>query len=127
MELIEEASIHSSDSSCALPPIPLGSSEVERILQSTKAIAHGVGVRGLLNIQYAMASDVLYVLEANPRASRTVPFVSKATATPLAKAAARVMLGATIQDLRDEGLLPAHGAGGQIGRAACRERVWESG
>ncbi|NYG57424.1 carbamoyl-phosphate synthase large subunit [Nocardioides daedukensis] len=114
MEHIEEAGIHSGDSSCALPPITLGSSEVERIRQSTKAIADGVGVRGLLNIQYAMASDVLYVLEANPRASRTVPFVSKATATPLAKAAARVMLGASIQDLRDEGLLPAHGDGGHL-------------
>ncbi|WP_067441495.1 carbamoyl-phosphate synthase large subunit [Nocardioides jensenii] len=113
MEHIEEAGIHSGDSSCALPPITLGSSEIERIRQSTEAIARGVGVRGLLNIQYAMASDVLYVLEANPRASRTVPFVSKATATPLAKAAARVMLGASIADLRSEGLLPT-GDGGQL-------------
>ncbi|KQY64253.1 carbamoyl-phosphate synthase large subunit [Nocardioides sp. Root140] len=113
MEHIEEAGIHSGDSSCALPPITLGSSEIERIRKSTEAIARGVGVRGLLNIQYAMASDVLYVLEANPRASRTVPFVSKATATPLAKAAARVMLGASIADLRAEGLLPA-GDGGLL-------------
>ncbi|QIX26879.1 carbamoyl-phosphate synthase large subunit [Nocardioides sp. JQ2195] len=114
MEHIEEAGIHSGDSSCALPPITLGSSEVQRIRESTEAIARGVGVRGLLNIQYAMASDVLYVLEANPRASRTVPFVSKATATPLAKAASRVMLGATIADLRAEGMLPAEGDGGHL-------------
>jgi carbamoyl-phosphate synthase large subunit len=72
-------------------------------------------VRGLLNVQYALHGDVLYVLEANPRASRTVPFVSKATAVPLAKAAARIMLGATIKQLRTEGLLPADGDGGRPG------------
>ena len=93
MEHIEEAGIHSGDSACALPPITLGAREIERIREATEAIARGVGVRGLINIQFALGSDVLYVLEANPRASRTVPFVSKATATPLAKAAARVMLG----------------------------------
>ena len=82
--------------------------------RSTEAIAHGVGVRGLLNVQYALHGDVLYVLEANPRASRTVPFVSKATAVPLAKAAARIMLGASIAELREEGLLPAHGDGGEL-------------
>src|SRR6185437_7444427 len=73
--------------------------------------ARGVGVRGLLNVQYALAAGVLFVLEANPRASRTVPFVSKATATPLAKAAARVMLGTPIADLRTEGLLRPIGDG----------------
>jgi carbamoyl-phosphate synthase large subunit len=114
MEHIEEAGIHSGDSSCAIPPITLGRDEIERIRRSTEAIAQGVGVRGLLNVQYALASDVLYVLEANPRASRTVPFVSKATATPLAKAAARVMLGATITELRAEGTLPADGDGGDL-------------
>src|SRR5437667_7460676 len=77
----------------------------------TEAIAHGIGVRGLLNVQYPLKDDVLYVLEANPRASRTVPFVSKATAVPLAKAAARIMLGTTIADLRADGLLPARGDG----------------
>ena len=82
MEHIEEAGIHSGDSACALPPITLGRAEVERIRRSTEAIARGVGVRGLLNVQYALAGDVLYVLEANPRASRTVPFVSKATVGP---------------------------------------------
>ncbi|TCC30086.1 carbamoyl-phosphate synthase large subunit [Kribbella speibonae] len=114
MEHIEEAGVHSGDSSCALPPITLGNADIENIRRSTEAIARGVGVRGLLNVQYALAGDVLYVLEANPRASRTVPFVSKATATPLAKAAARVMLGATISELRAEGMLPATGDGGTL-------------
>jgi carbamoyl-phosphate synthase large subunit len=114
MEHIEEAGIHSGDSSCALPPITLGATEIRRIREATEAIARGVGVRGLLNIQYALGADVLYVLEANPRASRTVPFVSKATATPLAKAAARVMLGESIADLRAAGLLPEHGDGGNL-------------
>jgi carbamoyl-phosphate synthase large subunit len=107
MEHIEEAGIHSGDSACALPPITLGHRDLARIREATEAIARGIGVRGLLNVQYALAAGVLYVLEANPRASRTVPFVSKATAVPVAKAAARVMLGATIAGLRAEGLLPA--------------------
>ncbi len=114
MEHIEEAGIHSGDSACALPPITLGRAEIERIRQSTAAIARGVGVRGLLNVQYALAGDVLYVLEANPRASRTVPFVSKATAVPLAKAAARVMMGETVAQLRAEGVLPPTGDGGTL-------------
>ncbi|WP_030450379.1 carbamoyl-phosphate synthase large subunit [Herbidospora cretacea] len=114
MEHIEEAGIHSGDSACALPPITLGSFDIKRIRTATEAIAKGVGVRGLLNVQYAMAANVLYVLEANPRASRTIPFVSKATAVPLAKAAARVMMGATIAGLREEGMLPASGDGGTL-------------
>ncbi len=114
MEHIEEAGIHSGDSACALPPITLGESDVELVRRSTVAIAAGVGVRGLLNVQYALKDDVLYVLEANPRASRTVPFVSKATAVPLAKAAARIALGAGIAQLREEGLLPASGDGGDL-------------
>ncbi|MBC7595135.1 MAG: carbamoyl-phosphate synthase large subunit [Kineosporiaceae bacterium] len=114
MEHIEEAGVHSGDSSCALPPITLGSADIERIRESTRAIADGVGVRGLINIQFAMSSDVLYVLEANPRASRTVPFVSKATATQLAKAAARLMLGESISELRKAGVLPEHGDGGHM-------------
>ncbi|MGH3858920.1 carbamoyl-phosphate synthase large subunit, partial [Actinokineospora sp.] len=114
MEHIEEAGIHSGDSSCALPPITLGRTDLEAVRRSTEAIAKGVGVRGLLNVQYALKDDVLYVLEANPRASRTVPFVSKATAAPLAKAAARIMLGATIAELREEGMLPAHGDGAEL-------------
>jgi carbamoyl-phosphate synthase large subunit len=114
MEHIEEAGIHSGDSACALPPITLGSEYIALIRASTEAIARGVGVRGLLNVQYALAAGVLYVLEANPRASRTVPFVSKATAVPLAKAAARIMLGATVPGLRAEGLLPPEGDGGTL-------------
>ncbi len=114
MEHIEEAGIHSGDSSCALPPITLGAAEILRIREATEAIARGVGVLGLINIQFALGSDVLYVLEANPRASRTVPFVSKATATPLAKAAARVMLGESIASLRAAGVLPTEGDGGNL-------------
>ena len=113
MEHIEEAGIHSGDSACALPPITLGRADIERIRTATEGIARGVGVRGLLNVQFAVAGDTLYVLEANPRASRTVPFVSKATDVALAKAAARVMLGASIEQLRAEGLLPA-GDGAQL-------------
>lgn len=118
MEHIEEAGIHSGDSACALPPITLGAEVVDRIRRSTEAIARGVGVRGLINIQYALAGDQLFVLEANPRASRTVPFVSKATATPLAKAASRVMMGTSIADLRAEGLLRAVGDGSSENHAA---------
>ncbi|MEU7971446.1 carbamoyl-phosphate synthase large subunit [Micromonospora sp. NPDC049089] len=114
MEHIEEAGIHSGDSSCALPPITLAGSHLAEVRRYTEAIARGVGVRGLLNVQYALKDDVLYVLEANPRASRTVPFVSKATAVPLAKAAARIALGASVADLRAEGLLPATGDGGTM-------------
>ncbi|GEL16612.1 carbamoyl-phosphate synthase large subunit [Pseudonocardia asaccharolytica] len=114
MEHIEEAGVHSGDSCCTLPPITLGRSVLAAVRRSTEAIAQGVGVRGLLNVQYALHGETLYVLEANPRASRTVPFVSKATAVPLAKAAARIMLGATIGQLRAEGLLPATGDGGEL-------------
>ncbi|OHU30135.1 carbamoyl-phosphate synthase large subunit [Mycobacteroides chelonae] len=114
MEHIEEAGIHSGDSACALPPVTLGRSDIEKVRNATEAIAHGIGVVGLLNVQYALKDDVLYVLEANPRASRTVPFVSKATAVPLAKACSRIMLGATIASLREEGLLPADGDGATL-------------
>ncbi len=114
MEHIEEAGIHSGDSACALPPITIGRGDIAQIRAATEAIANGVGVRGLLNVQYALAAGVLYVLEANPRASRTVPFVSKATAVPLAKAAARIMLGGTIAGLRAEGMLQADGDGGEL-------------
>ena len=105
MEHIEEAGIHSGDSACSLPPITLGGEVIDLIRRATELIAKGVGVRGLLNIQFALLGDVLHVLEANPRASRTVPFVSKATATPLAKAAARISLGESITELREAGLL----------------------
>jgi carbamoyl-phosphate synthase large subunit len=106
MEHIEEAGIHSGDSACTLPPISLGRSEIDRVRTATLAIAEGVGVRGLLNVQFAISAGILYVIEANPRASRTVPFVSKALGIPLAKAAARIMTGTTIDELKAEGLLP---------------------
>jgi carbamoyl-phosphate synthase large subunit len=118
MEHIEEAGIHSGDSSCVLPPITLGADHIEEVRRYTAAIARGIGVHGLLNVQYALKDDILYVLEANPRASRTVPFVSKATAVPLAKAAARIMLGASIEDLRAEGMLRPRDGGAVPDRGA---------
>jgi carbamoyl-phosphate synthase large subunit len=111
MEHIEEAGIHSGDSACSLPPISLTKEQINQIRESTFAIGKGVGVIGLLNVQYALSGNVLYVLEANPRASRTVPFVSKATGISLAKACSRIMLGATIKELRSEGILPMFGDG----------------
>ena len=114
MEHIEEAGIHSGDSSCALPPITLSRSTIEQIRSHTEALAHGIGVKGLLNVQYALKEDVLYVLEANPRASRTVPFVSKATGVSLAQAATRIMVGDSIATLRAEGLLREAGDGGDL-------------
>ena len=106
MEHIEEAGIHSGDSACVLPAMTLTSEMAAEIAVATEKIARGVGVLGLINIQFAIADKQLYVLEANPRASRTVPFVSKATGVPLAKAAARISVGATIAQLRSEGMLP---------------------
>lgn len=107
MEHIEEAGIHSGDSSCTLPPITLSSAQIDRVVEATEKIARGLNVKGLLNVQFALASDVLYVLEANPRASRTIPFVSKALGIALAKAAALVMVGKRIEDLISAGLLPS--------------------
>jgi len=107
MEHIEEAGIHSGDSSCTLPPITLSNTQINRVREATEKIAQGIGVKGLLNVQFALAHDVLYVLEANPRASRTVPFVSKALGITLAKAAALVMVGKTIPELIAGGHLPA--------------------
>ncbi len=106
MEHIEEAGIHSGDSSCTLPPITLSDAQVQRVAKATEAIAKGLGVRGLINVQFALAADVLYVLEANPRASRTVPFVSKALGIQLAKAASLVMAGSSIPELIAQGILP---------------------
>ncbi|WP_313361497.1 carbamoyl-phosphate synthase large subunit [Kocuria sp.] len=107
MEHIEEAGIHSGDSACVLPPITLGPDVISRVREATEAIARGVGVKGLINLQFALASDVLYVIEANPRASRTVPFVSKATGVQMAKAAALIGTGRTVAELREQGMLPA--------------------
>ncbi|MFC9352992.1 carbamoyl-phosphate synthase large subunit [Arthrobacter sp. NPDC057013] len=115
MEHIEEAGVHSGDSACVLPPITLGNNVLERVRTATRAIAEGVGVRGLINIQFALASDVLYVLEANPRASRTVPFVSKATGVQMAKAAALIGTGVTIGQLRSAyKMLPETGDGSTL-------------
>jgi len=111
MEHIEEAGIHSGDSACVLPAMTISASQLLAIREATLKIAEGVGVRGLINIQFALAADQLYVLEANPRASRTVPFVSKATGVPLAKAAARISVGESIAQLREDGTLPATGDG----------------
>jgi carbamoyl-phosphate synthase large subunit len=111
MEHIEEAGIHSGDSACVLPSMTVTDEQRIEIRIATEKIARGVDVRGLINIQFAIADDTLYVLEANPRASRTVPFVSKATGVPLAKAAARISVGSFIAELRAEGLLPSSGDG----------------
>jgi carbamoyl-phosphate synthase large subunit len=112
MEHIEEAGVHSGDSACAIPPPTLPGDVVRAIEEHTRALAAELEVVGLLNVQYAVKDGTVYVIEANPRASRTVPFVSKATGVPLAKVAARVMLGATFDELRAEELLrpPAEGA-----------------
>jgi carbamoyl-phosphate synthase large subunit len=111
MEHIEEAGIHSGDSACVLPSMTVTEEQWEEIRIATEKIARGVDVRGLINIQFAISENTLYVLEANPRASRTVPFVSKATGVPLAKAAARISVGHTIAQLRADGILPAQGDG----------------
>jgi carbamoyl-phosphate synthase large subunit len=110
LEHIEEAGVHSGDSACTLPPLTLGRNQEEAIRTITDGIARGLGVRGLLNVQFALKDDVLFCIEANPRASRTVPFTSKATGVPLAKVAARVMAGASLAELRAEGMVPAQDA-----------------
>ncbi|MCG7277505.1 carbamoyl-phosphate synthase large subunit [Corynebacterium imitans] len=114
MEHIEEAGIHSGDSGCALPPMTIGPEDIAQVRRSAEALAHGIGVKGLMNVQFALKDDILYVIEANPRASRTVPFVSKATGVHLAKAAARIMMGATLAELREEGLIPTDYDGGSL-------------
>jgi carbamoyl-phosphate synthase large subunit len=121
-----DAGLHSGDSSCTLPPATLGDGELERVRVATRRLAEGIGVRGLMNVQFALAQDILYVIEANPRASRTVPFVAKATGVPIASAAARVMLGATIKELREEGMLPPTADGGRMpdhAPVSCKEAV----
>jgi carbamoyl-phosphate synthase large subunit len=106
MEHIEEAGIHSGDSACTLPPVTLGRDVVEAVCDAVEKLAKGIGVRGLINVQFAVAAGVLYVLEANPRASRTVPFVSKALGIQLARAASLVMTGSSIASLITAGVLP---------------------
>ena len=112
MEHVEEAGVHSGDSACVVPPPTLSQAEVDQIEEHTRSIAEALDVKGPLNVQYAVqrtpeGPSQIFVIEANPRASRTVPFVSKATGVPLAKVAARVMVGATLAQLRSEGLLRA--------------------
>ncbi len=105
MEHVEEAGIHSGDSACVIPPPHLTEDVIARIEQFTFQIADALEVQGLINVQFAVKENEIYVIEANPRASRTVPFVAKATGVPLAKVASRVMVGATLSELREEGLL----------------------
>ncbi len=125
LEHIEEAGVHSGDSACTLPPLTLGPAQEQHIRRVTLGIARGLNVRGLLNVQFALKDDVLYCIEANPRASRTVPFTSKATGVPLAKVAALVMAGRSLAELRETGWLPALDAvqGPRPGHVAVKEAV----
>jgi carbamoyl-phosphate synthase large subunit len=120
MEHVEEAGVHSGDSACVIPPYSLSAETMETLELYAHRIADALGVIGLINVQFAVKDGEVYVIEANPRASRTVPFVAKATGVPLAKVAARVMLGATLDQLRAEGLLTAPVVGDHI---AVKEAV----
>ena len=131
MEHVEEAGVHSGDSACVLPPQTLAAQTLEVIADYTRRIADALEVVGLVNVQYAVKAGQVFVIEANPRASRTVPFVAKATGVPLAKAAARVMVGSTLADLRREGVIPDlgvaapmyPGADGRLRHVAVKEAV----
>ncbi len=120
MEHVEEAGVHSGDSACSIPPHSLAPDTVALIEDHTRRLADALDVRGLINVQYAVKGGHVFVIEANPRASRTVPFVAKATGVPLVKVAARVMVGATLAELRAEGLLRRPVAGGHV---AVKEAV----
>jgi carbamoyl-phosphate synthase large subunit len=106
MEHVEEAGVHSGDSDCVTPPPTLFEEAHKEILKATRELAAALDVRGLINIQFAVKGDEVYILEVNPRGSRTVPFISKASGVPLARVAARVMMGAKLADLREEGMIP---------------------
>jgi carbamoyl-phosphate synthase large subunit len=126
MEHVEEAGVHSGDSACAIPPPTLSAETIGVINDYTRAIAAELGVVGPINVQYAVKQGQVFVIEANPRASRTVPFVAKATGVPLAKIAARVMVGATLSELRGEGWLretPPHGLSAGDGPVCVKEAV----
>ncbi len=124
LEHIEEAGVHSGDSACTIPPVTLSQALEDEIVEVTGRIARGLGVRGLMNVQFAVRDQRLYCIEANPRASRTVPFVSKAVGVPLAKVAARVMAGTSLAQLREEGILPVHGYdAARLDHAAVKEAV----
>jgi carbamoyl-phosphate synthase large subunit len=120
MEHVEEAGVHSGDSACSIPPHSLSAETVAVIEDYTRRLADALDVRGLINVQYAVKQGQVFVIEANPRASRTVPFVAKATGVPLVKVAARVMVGATLAELRGDGLLHPPVDGGHI---AVKEAV----
>jgi carbamoyl-phosphate synthase large subunit len=120
MEHVEEAGVHSGDSACSIPPYSLSADTVAVIEDYTRRLADALDVRGLINVQYAVKQGQVFVIEANPRASRTVPFVAKATGVPLVKVAARVMVGATLAELRAEGLLRPPADGGHV---AVKEAV----
>jgi carbamoyl-phosphate synthase large subunit len=114
MEHVEQAGVHSGDSACTIPPVTLSKQIVEEIESTITKIARALSVIGLINVQFAVAGTTVYVIEANPRASRTVPFVAKATGVQLVKVASRVMMGATLGQLRSEGLLPEKVKGGHV-------------
>jgi len=107
MEHVEEAGIHSGDSACVTPPPTLSGEAMKEIIKATRDLAAALSVRGLINIQFAVKGDEIFVIEANPRGSRTIPFISKATGVLLARVATRVMMGASIEELREEGMIPA--------------------
>ncbi len=123
MEHVEEAGVHSGDSACALPPQSLSGEVLATLDRFTRALAEALEVRGLLNVQYAVKEGGVYVLEANPRASRTVPFVAKATGVPVAALAARVMVGETLEALRAGGLLHASGSIASPAHVSVKEAV----
>ena len=120
MEHVEEAGVHSGDSACFTPPLTIGEAAQRTIVDNTRALAESLGVRGLVNIQYAVKDDEVFVLEANPRGSRTVPFIAKASGVPLAKLASRVMTGASLAELAAGGLYADPGPPGFV---AVKEAV----
>jgi len=124
LEHIQEAGVHSGDSACALPPFTLAEDQVAEVVRHTEAVARALGVRGLINMQFAVKDEQVAVLEANPRASRTVPFTSKVTGVPLAKVASRIMTGSTIAQLRAEGMVPQRKIGHEgLPHVAVKEAV----
>ncbi len=114
MEHVEQAGVHSGDSACTIPPVSLSNTTILEIENTVKKISEALKVVGLVNVQFAITDKAVYVIEANPRASRTVPFVAKATGVPLAKIASRVMLGSTLEQLRSEGLLQKPVSGSHV-------------
>ena len=114
MEHVEQAGVHSGDSACVVPPPTSAATALEHIRDYTEALARALSVRGLINIQFAVKGDSVFVLEANPRASRTVPFISKATGVPIAKIATWVMMGSSLAEIRESGLLTVPGTAGYV-------------